>query len=167
MLAEPSGEGPAAAGDRAHGRIARAVRGRDASPGAEEEHRRESAMGHGSTAGQAGIRGHGFAPGAGAEAKQQKARERLAARNAHLQQSLADHVERVANKMKTHGGQEARSGPTAAERLQALKRRVAMKSSVASGAHGVDAAAQAAAACAWHGRARGGAAGGEHQLSAI
>jgi hypothetical protein len=72
------------------------------------------------------IRGRAHTPGPRSEAS-----AALDVANSRIARSLADHAERVAKRLRCHGPQV---GPTAAERLQALRRRVAARVSAAADA---------------------------------
>ncbi len=76
------------------------------------------------------IRGPGRGPGTGEEGKRRSAEAKLAAANAHLWRSLEDHAERV-EKRKAEDARclEQPNGPklSAAERMKALRRRIADK----------------------------------------
>ncbi len=113
-------DGTGAAGD-AHDGERRPIRGRHQPPGA------------GNGAGPAAaIRGPhlGLGPSAAETDARSRAQRRLDAQNAHLRLSLEAHAERVATKR----GQNAHSGVTqsAADRLNALRRRVADRASARS-----------------------------------
>ncbi len=99
------------------------IRGRGSTPG----------TGSPPPAQAAGIRGPAHGPGAqqrdvGIGAAQRK----LAARNWHLRISLEQHAERVSRK-REHAQDES-SGPTAAERLAAIRRRIACRAEGQQGA---------------------------------
>ncbi len=87
------------------------IRGRDLPPGT-----------RGQAVDSTEIRGQRHLPGPTAEAGVARAQERLNAKNVHLARSLADHAERV-NRRSIAGDRPV--GPSAAARLEALRRRVA------------------------------------------
>jgi hypothetical protein len=88
----------------------------------------------------------GAAHGGGERSTRRSAQERLMARNSHLQISLNDHAERVARREEREGQQNARPGMSAAERISALRRRIADRGKALE-----DAEAHAATRCAQHG----------------
>ncbi len=69
------------------------------------------------------IRGRGTSPGTRRPTPLDRAREKLAARNAHLARSLSDHAERVAKRRAQ--GNSSTPPVTPAERMAALRRRLA------------------------------------------
>ncbi len=73
------------------------------------------------------IRGPQLGPGARAADAQARAQLRLDARNAHLRRSLDDHEERVLKRKSQEAA--ASPGPSAAERLAALRRRIRERAS--------------------------------------
>ncbi len=109
--------------DEAQGLVARAIRGRDTSLGAEMRGDPEGA-----------IRGLDHEPGTAAERARNRAAEKLAAANAHLKRSLDDHRERVEKRKhleaSRQGGLPAQA-PTATDRLKALRRRIAEREAMA------------------------------------
>jgi hypothetical protein len=85
------------------------------------------------------IRGRTHSPGAHAVTPLERARARLAGRNAHLERSLNDHAERVAKRRAHCITSEAAATP--AERIAAIRRRVAAKSgggAASSGRRSID-----------------------------
>ncbi len=102
---------------RTHG--AHAIRGPDRAPGAQ----RGTRAGSGDQQRiEDPIRGQELLPGADFGGQRQRAQDRVAARLSHLRQSIDDHAERVALKRAREGDRPA--GPSAAARLEALRRRV-------------------------------------------
>ncbi len=118
--AAPEAQGP---GDGAMGQI----RGRGLSPGATS-----SGLMAADTQADSGprIRGHGSVPGSGGDARAARAQQTLNARNAHLARSLADHAERVA---KRNACGDRPAGPSAMDRMNALRRRIAARRDDRSG----------------------------------
>jgi hypothetical protein len=109
-------QGRAAAGSNvghANGDAARQIRGRGDSPGGQREEEQGAA---------------GRAQAADGNQAVSRAAVKLAAANAHLRRSLRDHQDRVDKRRLAEAmGKDASEAParTAAERLQALRRRVA------------------------------------------
>ncbi len=92
---------------------------------AEGEAVRRGDAGDDARARAAQIRGRGTSPGTRRPTPLDRAREKLAARNAHLARSLSDHAERV-EKRKAQGGSST-PPVTPAERMAALRRRLAAR----------------------------------------
>ncbi len=108
------------------------IKGRDNLPGAEAAtvapDLRAAAVGR--------IRGHDLVPGpAGADALS-RARQRLDARNSLLAQSLADHAERV-DRRSREGSRTQQ--PTVAERMAAIRRRLAERQTAVGQGSAIDA----------------------------
>ncbi len=97
----------------------------------------------GATSSTTSIRGLGVEPGPSRDDRERRAQERLDARNSHLRRSLDDHAERVSKRRSQRLHEEP--GQSAAERMSALRRRVAERSARTrgdthvGGAHGLDA----------------------------
>ncbi len=111
--------------DQADGGV-HTIRGRSPSPGPSG---RTSGCGR-SAAGDAtasGINGPSIGPGARVNDGLSRAQLQLDARNAHLRRSLNDHRDRVERRRAEVG--DTASGPTPAERLAAIRRRVAGRAS--------------------------------------
>ncbi len=99
-----------------------AIRGRRASPGASDAN----------TAGAGAasrIRGQPQVPGTPSTSGIAAAQRRLRDSQAHIAISLNDHAERVAAKRERQGGRE--EGATAAQRLEALRRRIEARAGAA------------------------------------
>ncbi len=162
---------PGTARDRLPG-----IRGRDEAPGPAAR----------DVGRPAGIRGHGEMPGTARVGRRDLGRTRSGQRadDDGLQRYFDGIAERNA---KRKNASDLDAGKlSAAERMAALRARVASRAAASDasrppGGHGAvgcstlptgstamdNAAANAAAACAWHGRARGGAVDGCSQLSAV
>ncbi len=95
-----------------------AIRGRDDPPGPNVANDTSDPR----AAAAARIRGHDPVPGTAGGDALSRARQRLAARHSLLAQSLADHAERVDRRSRDGGRVQQ---PTAAERMAALRRRLA------------------------------------------
>ncbi len=103
------------------------IQGRGGSPGASgcaapqgQQSSRDPCLGR--------IRGHTAMPGADPEtSKRDFAEAKLAARNSHLAQSLADHAERVSKRRAAMGPTEKKESP--ADRLEAIRRRLNARTS--------------------------------------
>ncbi len=129
------------------------ISGRGSAPGGRAELARSSRIDddRGEDAAH-GIRGQPPPPGTVACGGRERERARLEARQSHLRRSLDDHAERVAAKRARDGGQPATA--SAADRLAALRRRVASKCTGSTDGQRADAifdaTAQAAARAAQH-----------------
>ncbi len=104
------------------------IRGRIHAPGATEANKQQSEYALGE-AGLMGIRGLGIEPGPKGDRAKNRAQQKLDARNAHLRRSLADHAERVAR--KDRDGARSGGGLSASDRIEAIKRRIALKARAA------------------------------------
>ncbi len=98
------------------------IRGRGQPPGPARASQATTASGSGEHR-LAQIRGPVNGPGTRDARTRQREQERLEARNSHLQQSLADHAERV--RKRRSESQPAEGTPSAKERLEAIRRRLA------------------------------------------
>ncbi len=139
---------PATMGDHVglHG-----IQGRGNSPGSPRVARER----HGESiprSAERAIRGPDHGPGPEHGAARVRAQTRLAARNAHLQISLADHAERVSRRREREPS--GVNQPTPADRMAALRRRVTDRAAEARGA----AASATGAAQRGEGRRDGGGA---------
>jgi hypothetical protein len=108
------------------------IRGRSTSLGHRGGARANEPMDHGSEGHVRRIRGPGPGLGQGAGGgRRRSAEDRLAAANSHLWRSLEDHADRVAKRKAAEardGGRPCETMLSAAERMVALRRRIAMKS---------------------------------------
>lgn len=122
----PGEHGAAVAAE--HGDRGDGIRGRDFSPGPVRQARGGDGL---VAAAPAEIRGRSAAPGptVGNGASESRAQQRLNMRNAALARSLADHAERVAKRSMSNIPRDA---TTAKERIEALRRRVAQRQTVAT-----------------------------------
>ncbi len=142
----PPGAQPATAIGGTGGRGCQ-IRGRDISPG---RGHRTSGGGGCASAAAAVIRGQTAVPGPNGDSGISEAQARLDLRNAALARSLADHAERVERKSASHA---PRDTLTAQERLEALRRRVALRQTAAgSGDGALDARTGSASAAGSAGR---------------
>ncbi len=90
---------------------------------------RQDEVGAGEDMHDAPIRGRGTSPGTRRPTPQERAHEKLASRNAHLARSLRDHAERVEKRKARERSPVAAA--TAAERIAAVRRRIAVRQAAA------------------------------------